>query len=153
MEKYTEKGKSRKECELKIYEKYKRPFYILTQRDIKIGGILGLFSSNGVEVEFYFSPIQKKNHLLHGNYPYASSNIPNNPDISERQRFFAPTPDLETEKRKVLAAAGKNYDQIAASGREASQQILDSLKEIKEKIETGGQKEEHISFVRAEELL
>jgi flagellar biosynthesis protein FlhF len=51
----------------------------------------------------------------------------------------------------VLAAAGKESVQ---TGREASaQQILDSLREIKEKIESTGQKEEHHSFVRAAELL
>jgi flagellar biosynthesis protein FlhF len=63
-------------------------------------------------------------------------------------------PDLEEEKRKVLAAAGKNLDQIAAGGKEASQAILDSLNEIKEKIaSTGGKKEEHPAFARVTELL
>ena len=139
MEMYVEKGESRMDCEMKIASKYKRPFKILSQKEIRTGGFLGFFSKPGVEVEFYFSPQQFKKTIV-----------------------LDQTEDgLEVEKRKVLAAAGKNYDQIVANGREASQQILDTLKELKEKIEVGGafhedprkKKTENISITRAVELL
>jgi flagellar biosynthesis protein FlhF len=148
MEMYIEQGVSRKDCELKIIEKYKRPFSIMREKDIRIGGFLGFFSKPGVQVEFYFAPTPYKSPVTHGyNSMYT-------PDVSENRHRH--TYDLVEEKRKVLAAAGKNYDEIAASGREASQQILDSLKELKEKIESGGkssQREDHPTFVRAAELL
>jgi len=54
MEMYIEKGESRMECELKIAAKYNRPFQILREKEIHIGGFLGLFSKHGVQVEFIF---------------------------------------------------------------------------------------------------
>src|SRR5215467_4605255 len=57
MELFVEKGISRQECELKIAEKYKRPFHIVRVEEIRIGGLLGLFTKKGVEVQFYFSPM------------------------------------------------------------------------------------------------
>jgi flagellar biosynthesis protein FlhF len=145
MESYIEQGNSRKECELKIAEKYKRPFHILSEKEIRFGGFLGLFPKTGVQVEFYFAPNYNRGPATYGYQTPVSWNVS---DIGETKR-----PDLEEVKRKVLAAAGKDYDRIAANGREASQQILDSLKEIKEKIEGGTKNDEHPSFARAKELL
>jgi flagellar biosynthesis protein FlhF len=144
MEMHIENGLSRKDCELKITEKYKRPFHILSQKEIRIGGFLGLFSKPGVEVQFYFTPMNYRNQAVNSWNP----NVP----VSGYVHSHTET-DLEEEKRKVIAAAGKNYDQINEKGRETAQQILDSLNEIKEKIESGGKKEEHPAFTRAQELL
>ncbi|MDR0323052.1 MAG: flagellar biosynthesis protein FlhF [Treponema sp.] len=141
MEMYIEHGMSRRECELKIAEKYKRPFHILSEKEIRVGGFMGMFSKPGVQVEFYFAPLAARNPVFSG---YPQRQFP-------EHRYTAS--DLEEEKRKVLAVAGKSYSDINASGREASQQILDSLNELKQKIETGGKKEEHPSFARAAELL
>jgi len=144
MEIYYEKGSSRKDCELKIMEKYKQPFHIQTVKEIRIGGFLGgwLFSKPGVEVGFYFSPTISKNQQFNYNTGAPAS-------------WHASQFSLEDEKKKVIAAAGKNYEQVAASN-EVSREILDSLKEIKEeikeKIKTGG-KEEHPAFAQAAKLL
>ena len=162
MEMYYEKGLSRMDCELKIAEKYKRPFHILSEKGTKIGGFMGFFSKPGVEVGFYFSPTPYKNPSW-GNRVYETANTP---------------AALEEEKRKVIAAAGKNYDQpvvnqgivntgivnagVASTGianagiinnRDAAQQILNSINELKEKIASGGVKEEHPALARAAELL
>jgi flagellar biosynthesis protein FlhF len=160
MEEYIEQGINRKACELKKTEKYKRPFHILKEKEIRTGGFLGLFSKPGVEVTFYFAPMHYKHQASYAFNPalYVS-------DVTEAKTRQYPASDLEEEKRKIIAAAGKKYDTIGgnllagasplagASGREASQQILDSLNELKEKIESGGKKEEHPSFTRASELL
>jgi len=45
MEMYYEKGTSRMDCELKIAEKYKRPFHILSEKEIRIGGFMGCSQS------------------------------------------------------------------------------------------------------------
>ena len=159
MEMYSEKGFSRKECELKIAEKYKRPFHIMGEREVKIGGFLGLFSRPGVEVDFFFSPTLYKNpsHTgYHTGAPYswgASDSAQTQKQYGTEQYARNRAPDLEEEKRKVIAAAGKSYEQTVASARDASQAILSSLNEIKEKIESGGRKEENPAFVRAAELL
>jgi len=150
MELYKEQGTSRKDCELKIMEKYKRQFHIMSEKEIRTGGFLGLFPKQCVEVEFYFTPILNKPH------GYNPAGIPpslNVSDIAEsRARQYLP-PNLEEEKRKVIAAAGKDYNAIAASGREAAQQVIDMFNELKQTIEAGGKKEEHSAFVRAAELL
>ena len=152
MEMYIEQGMNRMECELKIAQKYNRPFQIISQKDIKIGGFMGLFSKSGVQVEFYFSQPHYKNPLTpHGYHVNAPVSL-HSSDPAPRQSQFG-VGDLEEEKKKVIAAARKNIDEISASGRETSQQILDSLKELKEKIESGGKKEEHPAFARTAELL
>jgi len=158
MEMYIEQGLSRMECELKIAEKYKRPFHILSEKEIRIGGFMGLFSRQGVQVEFYFTPM----HYRKTDAFLRPPGLTETPDTEYRQRLNSQLPDLESEKRKVLAAAGKKYEEITAGGREASQQILDTLKELKEKIDSGaiqglpaasGRLNEHPALKRAVELL
>jgi len=153
MEMYIEQGISRMDCELKIAQKYNRPFHIISQKEIRMGGFLGFFSKQGVQVEFIFSQPAYKNPLTHG-YHVNTPVSWHTADPAPRQSQYGGG-DLEEEKKKVLAAAAarKNTDEISASGREASQQILDSLKELKDKIESGGKKEEHPAFARAAELL
>ncbi|MCL2441101.1 MAG: AAA family ATPase [Treponema sp.] len=146
MEMFIEQGESREDCMLKIASKYNRQFQILSQKEIRIGGVMGLFSKPGVQVEFYFP--QQRNvsamskHGLH--YQFAKDGQPGY--------------KLEEEKMKVIAAARKNINEISLSGKESSQQILDALKEIKDKVEqtglsSGAKKEEHPAFNRVSELL
>jgi flagellar biosynthesis protein FlhF len=130
MEMYIEQGENRMECELKIARKYNRHFQILREKEISIGGFLGLFPKHGVQVEFCFLPPPRNRRPI----------------------------DLEEEKKKVIAVAdgAKQSALQHHNGRESSQAILDSLKELKEKIEqTGavGGKKDHVAFVRAQELL
>ncbi|MDR0322159.1 MAG: hypothetical protein LBI28_11695, partial [Treponema sp.] len=107
METYIEQGISRKDCEIKIMEKYKRPFRIFSSKEIRFGGFLGLFPRTGIQVEFYFTPAYKT-PVTQGfqNVPPVSWNLSDNIEIRQAQ----PSNDLEEVKRKVLAAAGKDYD-------------------------------------------
>jgi len=149
METYIVQGESLMDCKLKIAAKYNRPFNILRCKDIKSGGFLGLFSKPGVQAEFYFTPQRQNNSAAEYNpRPAASRNVLG----VTTEEFFADK-NLEQEKQKVIAAARKNISETSESGKEASQQILDALKELKEKVEGTGKKEDHPSFVRAEELL
>jgi len=159
MEMYFEQGSSRRDCEMKIAEKYKRPFQVLSEKQIKIGGFLGLFSKPGVEVEFYFSPSLYKNQP-HGYHTSAPVSFHASENSAQYQRFLASEhssrnvhADLEEEKRKVIAAAGKSYEQITATSRETQNEILEAIKEIKENIKGAPAKEEHSAFARAQELL
>jgi flagellar biosynthesis protein FlhF len=146
MEMYIEQGSNRMECELKIAAKYNRPFHILREKEIRVGGVLGLFSKQAVQVEFYFANPNHKGHAVHGYHP----SLPVSWNVSDVSGKL--NPDLEEEKKKVIAAARKNINESAAGGREAAQQILDSLKEIKEKIENG-KNDDHPAFLRASFLL
>jgi len=146
MEMYIEQGVSRQECELKIAEKYKRPFHVYSVKPVRIGGILGFFGKDGVEVEFYFSPIINKTYQTGAPVSYQVSDY-----YPQTQRNTAV--NFEEEKRKVLAAAGKDPEAVMAEREMSQQQILDSLREIKEKINTGSQKEEHPAFTRVSQLL
>jgi len=146
MEMHIEQGISRMDCELKIAQKYNRPFHIFSQKEIRLGGFLGFFSKPGIQVEYYFSqPTYKNPSIQHGYHV-------NTPVSWQASGQYAPG-DLEEEKKKVIAAARKNIDEASASGREASQQILDTLKEIKDNLAGGGKKEEHPAFVRAADIL
>jgi flagellar biosynthesis protein FlhF len=150
MEMYIENGLNRKDCELKIAEKYKRPFHIMNQKEIRIGGFLGLFSKPGVEVEFYFTPFYPKNPSINttANMPFPWLTH----DTETKPKQYS-QPNLEEEKRKLIAAAGKNYDQINEKGKETGQQFLEMLNEIKERIDSNVKKEEPPAFIRAQELL
>lgn len=143
MDMYIEQGESLMDCKHKIAAKYKRPFNILSQKDIRLGGVLGLFSKKGIQVEFYFPQHYKSSE--------PSTHGWNMPDVVLKQRQAT---ELEEEKKKVLAAAygaKKNVDEAAVNGRETSQVILDTLKELTEKI--NGRTDEHPAFIRARELL
>ncbi|MDR0486704.1 MAG: flagellar biosynthesis protein FlhF [Treponema sp.] len=146
MEMYIEQGADRRDCEMKIAEKYRRPFHILSEKKIRMGGFLGFFSRPGIEVEFYFSPMVK-NPV----WPGYHTGAPVSWQYPQEQILRNNAPDFEEEKKKVLAAAGKGSEYTTA--KETSQVILESLKEIKEKLNTGGQKEEHPAFIRSVELL
>ena len=172
MEMYTQKGESRADCELKIASQYKRPFRVIREKKISIGGFLGLFSKQGVEVDFVFSPplrnpvtttnpegVKFPPEYYHHGFPLpvnASGMLRNNNDDYRLQ-----TNDLDEAKKKVLAAANGALNSDASrarqnaaleNGREASRIILDSLNEIKKQL-SNGIKEEHPAFTRAAELL
>jgi len=149
MEMYIERGSSKKECELKIHEKYKIPFRILNSREIRIGGFLGLFSKPGVEVEFYF-PVYHKNPAVNAAPNMAIPWYAQDTEAKPKQYL---QPNLEEEKRKLIAAAGKNYDQINEKGREMGQQFLELLNEINKKMDSNVKKEEHPAFTGAQVLL
>jgi flagellar biosynthesis protein FlhF len=158
MEMYYLQGESRQDCELKIMEKYQnRPFQILTQREVRLKGFLGLFSRPGVEVGFYFSPTLNRKPSWTGYSPVSPAPWQAAERLEQYGRHSNPA-KLEEDKKKVLAAAGKNYEQTTATIKAAEMEILESLKEIKEKIGTSGvsaspAKEEHPSFARCTELL
>jgi len=153
MEMYIEQGETRMDCELKIAEKYKRPFHILSQRNVRLGGFWGFFSKPGVQVEFYFPSGRSTSQMFASSVQHGLGRNFLSPDMTGHQ--------LEEEKRKVLAAASgakQMYQSEAAGGRETSQQILEALKELKEKVESGSKinqriEDDHPSFAQAAKIL
>jgi len=163
MEIYTEQGDSKIDCELKIASKYSRQFQILSQKEIRRGGFLGLFSKPGVQVEFYFP--QRPLNSLTLNNPNMMNRLPANsfhaytaPDSPQQKN------PLDDEKMKVLAAASAASARQPShnTGAEASQKILDALKELTEKVELSSagkntahspQTAPHPAFTRVNDLL
>ena len=171
MEMYIERGESRKDCELKIAEKYKQPFTIYSTKPAKIGGIFGLFGKDGVEVEFYFNPVLPSafNRTLQSgasssSYPISAPLQPR-PVINELPPRNSPE-DLEEAKKKVIAAAGidlkqvlekkensEKQQQLQQQQQKQQEQILELLQEVNEKLDTGVKNDDHPSLVQAERLL
>jgi len=154
MELFIEEGENLLECRQKIYEKYKRPFHIQSHKEIRLGGFLGLFTKPGVQVEFYFPPQRQNTPSFDYN---GRSPLSQQTGMQHGAGDLFTEKNLEEAKQKVIETARRNISEISANGRETSQQILDLLrdgiKEIKEKVESTGKKEEHPSFVRMTELL
>jgi len=166
MEMYIEQGASRMDCELKIAAKYNRPFRIISEKEVRVGGVLGLFSKRGIQVEFYFSPSQYKSHAqknepflqqgsmyYQGNSPYMA--VPRHHSEAQAKSDAS---NLEIEKLKTLAAANNAVNAAGAklarenkAAESSSQAILDMLSEIKGKIDN--RTDIHPSLIHASKVL
>lgn len=129
MEYFTEQAPTYSECMRKIRAKYGEGAKVLMQRSVRVGGVLGFFAKDGVEMS----------GVVGAELPrYAV-------DGSRVQR----KPDLEEEKKKILANLNK--------GDPTLQLVLSEVRTIKEKMEAsanarpGG--EEHPTVARIAELL
>ena len=136
MELFTEQGKTRLDCEYKIRKKYGERFIVHRQRTVPLGGWLGFFTREGVELEFYIPP-----QLSGRSYSQNNSASPMN------------QADFEEEKKKVIAA-GRDSVSGSRPSDAAQNRILEELKEIKQIIDSASTKtEEHPSLKRMAELL
>jgi len=151
MQMYIEQGENRMDCELKIAAKYKRPFQILREKNIPLGGFFGLFSRPGVQVEFCFSPPLRSPAPEPQRQNVNSSALLYKNENTSLNRQVKNT-DFDEEKRKLIAAAYGAKQSVFENGKETSQAILDSLNELKVQI-AAGKREEHPAFVFATDIL
>jgi flagellar biosynthesis protein FlhF len=127
MEYFTEQALTYSECLQKIRLKYGERAKVMMQKSVRIGGFLGLFAKEGVELT----------GILSSDYTKYLSGLTQAP----RQPL-----DFEEEKKKVLAAANKTDPTL--------QMVLSEVRTIKEKINAqAGPGEEHPSLSRIAELL
>lgn len=123
MEYFIEQGSTYSECLRKVREKHGENAKILMQKSVRLGGMFGLFARDGVEVTGVVS--------------------------NEPSRLPKRSPDLEEEKKKILAAA--------KPGDPTLQLVLSEVRNLKEKIEASasahGGNEEHPTIARISELL
>jgi flagellar biosynthesis protein FlhF len=155
---FVEQGTSYNDCLSKIIAKYGDRVQIVTQRNIRVGGFFGLFTREGVEVEFYIPPYFSKSYAVSGGNrqgaaSFASPAPPVNlggqggPALQKEPVVSRAPVDFEEAKKKVLAAAGKDSTQML---------ILNEVRNIKEKIEAAGtpaRKEDHPALARLAEML
>jgi flagellar biosynthesis protein FlhF len=154
MVQFTEQAYDWEKCVEKIREKYGDNYTILSRKTIRMGGIFGFFTREGVEVTGFVSSSYARGPSL-SVVTGSSGALAREPGLREPAREGAsrgegPPPretlDFEEAKRRVLVAAGKDP---------AMQQVLAAVQEIKEKIGQAAPaaREEHPNLVRIRELL
>ncbi|MDR0399685.1 MAG: flagellar biosynthesis protein FlhF [Treponema sp.] len=147
MEQFTEQAHDWDECKDKLRAKYGDDYRILRRKTIRLGGIFGLFTREGIEVSGY----------VPSRYGKSGPGLPNYQDLKSGPGGIKSSPvdegrlnypglhgeplDLEEAKRRVLAAAGKDPDM---------QRVLRTVQEIKEKMDQEAQpvSEEHPGLKR-----
>ena len=164
MEILVERGPSKGDCLQKIVNTYGVHFNILKEKKIRSRGFLGLFARDEVEIEFALT----SNNRYGWQAPPPQDGSVQLPGAEGRPLAAIPaaiprddsTLDFETAKKRILAAAGKNPDQIIQLVQEqddkeaAQQKILDKLREIQEQIGAGKEtRAEHPNLVRISQML
>ncbi|GHU97126.1 flagellar biosynthesis protein FlhF [Spirochaetia bacterium] len=101
----VEQASTYSECLQKIRSKYGERFRELSHSSIRMGGFLGLFKRDGVELTGYLA----KNPYVYGIPPQAPApqQAVGSPAIPPQAPRKPAELDFEEEKRKLLAAAGK----------------------------------------------
>ncbi|MCK4514926.1 MAG: flagellar biosynthesis protein FlhF [Spirochaetaceae bacterium] len=126
MEYFVEQAITHREAEAKIREKYGDHARIMHHRTVRVGGFLGLFSREGVEVTGYFS---------------------NEP----RTRKIAPASEknLEEEKKKLLKVMKGGEDNSVGAILDEIRSLKDSL-DIQQRTEAGHPTIAHVQKVLGE---
>ncbi len=125
MEYFVEQGTSHRDVLQKVQSKYGERAKVLHYKTIRMGGFLGMFTKEGIEVTGYFGKDAKRE-------------TPPRPKQS----------DIEEEKRKLLKLGGVN------DGK-ALEEVLKEVRSIKDRMDSlsGPQVETHESIRQIEELL
>jgi flagellar biosynthesis protein FlhF len=134
MEIITERGSTYEECVRKMREKYGRSVEPYTRRTIRVGGFLGLFAREEVEVSAILSDLYRKNISANTLPVKKPGNLPL---------------DFEEEKQKILAQQTKPDPTV--------QVLLNEFRDFKEKFESENlqvhQGEDHKNILKIEELM
>jgi flagellar biosynthesis protein FlhF len=130
---FTEQGLTEDECRQKIRMKYGERARVMIQKSIRIGGVFGLFTKEGVEMT----------GIIPRDYP-SYTVVPGT----------SPPLDFQKEKEKVLAVAARQ-DKTAPDQEKTEvlqQTILNEVLDLKKKLHTP-QGEEHTTLARIGEIL
>jgi flagellar biosynthesis protein FlhF len=138
MQYFTEQATSHREALERVREKYGESAQVLSHRTIRMGGFMGFFAREGVEVSGYLKP--------------------------EPRPAPKPALDLEEEKRKILALSGalSGSQASAQAGAQARadqslQTILAEIRGLKEKMDdiphAAAEPEDHQAVRRVDALL
>jgi len=112
MQYFTEQASSHREALERVREKYGESAQVLSHRTVRLGGFMGLFTREGVEVSGYIKP--------------------------EQRAAPKPSPDLEEEKRKLLSQLGAQMGAqpgAQAKADQSLQAILSEIRGLKERLD------------------
>ncbi len=137
MEIITERGATYEECVRKLKEKYGRNVEPHTRRTVRVGGFLGLFTHEEVEVSAFLSDFYKKTFPQNTVPAMKTGQMPGQLPL-----------DFEAEKQKILAQA-KTDPTI--------QLVLNEVRDLKQKFESAPvnshQGDDHQNIQKIEELM
>jgi flagellar biosynthesis protein FlhF len=156
MEYFTEKADTYSACLDKIKQKYGNRANVLVHKSIRIGGVLGLFSREGVEmsgvVSYDFGRTAPESETLPRSVLSSRSGaVPRSDPLPKPSP--RPPMDFETEKKKILTSVAPKVDPTL-------QLVLSEVRTIKEKIQAGNTAAsasasgaEHPSITRIRDIL
>jgi flagellar biosynthesis protein FlhF len=147
MEYFIEQAANYTECLNKIRLKYGDRVTILNQRSIRMGGFLGLFAKDGVEIAGFTQNNYAKDVRI------ASPSV--SPQGIPQPLESKKTMDFETEKKK-LVEMGTTGKKESPAWLKAMSDIADDVKLIKERLnksDTTTERDEHPSLVRLQETM
>lgn len=125
MQYFVEQGATHREAEQRVRAKYGESARIMHHRTVRVGGFLGLFSREAVEVTGYFAadgrPKQKPQ------------------TVAREQRTF------EDEKKKLIEAA--------KGGDRSYDAILNEIRSLKQSLSGGGAADQHETISHVREVL
>ncbi|MFP4490474.1 MAG: flagellar biosynthesis protein FlhF [Spirochaetaceae bacterium] len=137
MQYFTEQAHTHREAIQKIRSKYGERAKVLTHRTIRLGGVFGLFTKEGVELSGYLSPEE---------YGKQKSRPPEK--TQDRPQEKAQEDKVQEEKKKILESV---------RGDSTLQQVLEEVQSLKKHMETQQetvlQRQEHPAFENIENLL
>ncbi|MDR1899282.1 MAG: flagellar biosynthesis protein FlhF [Treponema sp.] len=149
LEYFVEQGEDLNECHSKILQKYGSRYTVVNRRDIRIGGIFGLFARKGIEVTFYIPPNYSKSAAGFPGFGQQSYPQSYQPPVSSSSAPPRPPLEFEEAKKMVLAAAGRESSPAATI-----QQVLNEVRTIKEKLDGEDTRaEDHPSLSRIAGIL
>lgn len=140
MEYFVEQASSHIEAQQKVRDKYGEQARIMHHRTVRLGGFLGLFTREGVEVTGYFSsqsavaprvPSASQSPGIERRDQRAAVSVAPAPE--QQSRSGTPDRSLEEEKKKLLQMM-KRGD---AGGSASIESILDEIRGLRESIEHG----------------
>ena len=137
MEYFVEQAATHLEAQRRVRDKYGEQARIMHHRPIRMGGFLGMFTREGVEVTGYFSSA-----------PARPTQTPVVAVAPEPQPRAAATATLEQEKQKLLDAL---RDRSGSSGGSIDT-VLDEIRELRQTI-AGGAVPDHPAVAAMETLL
>ncbi len=136
MQYFTEQAPTHREAIQKIRSKYGERAKVLTHRSIRMGGVFGLFSKEGVELSGYLSPEE------YGKSTTKSQAQPSAPSQTNSQER------LQEEKQKILENV---------RGDSTLQKVLEEVQSLREQIDKGsnggGEAEENPAIKNIEQVL
>ncbi len=150
----SEQGTTYDECLAKIREKFGPDVHVLRQKKIKMGGFLGFFEKDGIELFFMLS----KN-------PYRPSIAPQKPASTfedERKRIIRQavqnTPSLAAKIPELSETSTREESPVAPSGNDQLDTILQTVRKLEQRLEKKGNEEpekpqEHETILKIEVLL
>lgn len=125
MEYFVEQGATHREAEQRVRAKYGENARIMHHRTVRVGGFLGLFSREAVEVTGYFA--------AHGRPKQAAQNV------ATKQQSF------EDEKKKLI--------EVAKGGDRSYDAILEEIRNLKQTLSSGASGDQHESISHVREIL